>query len=222
MTASTEQISNNLGALEASLTYFAGEDFDDLLFQLMENLELWLINHWETPAVGRLGARLLSVLRQTNGSIALLTQSNVALAFMRAVQDQVFHLEMQLRYAGDTHETIQAFLNETRDCRHDLTQIVTSYIAQVDALSTLDVAIDLASYKTLKSRVQNLQLVDTILHLDPLERYFEFPDDLIASLASQSEIQALQRVANAFDVVKQPKPDRLVRAIEAFHAAELR
>lgn len=222
MHTSTRQISISLGALEASVTYFACEDFEDLLATFGSAVISWPVDNAELDEIVLVSRRLYSVLNAEGGDRALLTQCDVISRFCKQVQTKMFEISVHSDKTNG-HHLSQDWISELRLAQRDLSKLAVSRMRKVELMSTLDASMDIDAFKAVRSAVHHVDMIVGIVDNDysPMENVEEYFAHFI-DVPMTPRKSVLSEIALAFHLAGKNVPHEIQKRISANEVGERR
>lgn len=215
MDTSLRQVSECLGALEASVTHFACEDFESLLATFGDMIAQWPASDANIGEIVRISQRLYGILRIEGGERAILLQCDVVSRVCKQVQEAMFALyvksSLDLGLDGS-----KDWIVEMRLVQRDLSSLGVGLIRRIESLSTLDIPLDVDGFKLVRSRVLQVDMIVSIIDekyspLMDVEKYF----DNVIDIPATSRQSALGEIAMAFNVAGKELPAKILRRLSA-------
>lgn len=215
MDTSLRQVSECLGALEASVTHFACEDFESLLATFGETITRWPASEASIGDVVRISQRLYSALKIEGGERAMLLQCDVVSRVCKQVQEAMFELyvESSLHMGLDGSKD---WIVEMRLVQRDLSTLGVGLIRKIETMSTLDIPLDVDGFKLVRSRILQVDMIVSIidekyLPMMDVDKYF----DNVIDIPVTGRQTTLGEIAMAFSLAGKELPAKISRRMSA-------
>lgn len=209
MVSAARDVEECLGALEASVTYFACEDFEDLVATFGSTFAVWRVEDSDLGEIVRICQRFYSVLKLEGATRALLTQCDVSSRLCKHIQRKMFNIYAR-SIMRDGLDTSQQWVLELRMVHRELANMSVSLIQRVESMSTLDSPLDIDAFKAIRSTVHQVDMIVGIVDAayDPLsnvETYF----DSVIDLPMTKPATFLNEIALAFQMAGKELPRKI-------------